>query len=369
MILRIIGRRLAIASAALLVVAALGPEAALAGKAEPRTATVIITDTGFDKPVYSVGDAGGTGDAAKPQITFINKGTVVHGAKTLPGTLDEGVQFGSFTDAAGNVTACWVDSGCPTGGYAEPLDTGGIPPGGQVVIGMDPLDLPTDYTFTSPTDCLFGNSTPAFNCTPSKIHVSDSESGLGPLAHSLKGSWVLPAGDPLCRTDVLPVTPNIGPAFCYAKYGIPGRVLGSSKHPLNGATIHITDFGYDPAQVYVTVGSTVTWVNTGERVHSVKEGGGSSQGADDFHLMTSPGLAPGQSWSYTFTSYTANATAAPPTSFASTVDLDLLPTRYGVTNNNSPDNALPHCATKHGVFSCGTALMSGAVHVVDPNAP
>jgi len=369
MIPRTLGRKLAVASTALLVVAVIGPQAALADPAAPRTATIIITDKGFDKPVYTVGDGGGTHDSDKPTVTFVNQGTVVHGAKTFPGTLDQGIQFGSFTDAGGNVTACWVDSGCPTGGFAQPLDTGGIPPGGSETVGMDPLDLPTDYIFTSPTDCLFGNITPGFNCTPSKIHVSDHVQGLTPLSNAMKGSWLFPVGDSLCRTDVLPVTPDIGPAFCYGKYGIPGRALGSSKKPLNGATINITDFGYDPAQVWVLAGSTVTWVNTGERVHSVKGGGGPSRGPDNFNIFNSPGLAPGESYSYTFTTFTADDPAAPPSSFSSSVGLDLLPIRYGTDSVNSNDNAVPHCNAKHGGVECGTPLMTGAIHVIDPNAP
>jgi plastocyanin len=361
------GFGLSLTSAALLLMAAV-PQAALAEKAGARSATVIVNDQGFDKPLYTIGDGGGTHDADKPSVTFVNQGTKVHAVKTVPGTLDQGVQFAYAKDAAGQTTlSCWVDSGCPTGGYAEVLDTGGIPPGGSITFGFDPLDLPTDYIITSATDCLFGNHTPDFNCTPAKIHVSDNIKGLSPLSHSLKGSWILPVGDPGCRTDVAPVTPTIGPPFCYAKYGHSGRVEGSAKHPLNGATIHITDFGYDPAEVYVTVGSTVTWINTGKRVHSVKEGGGSTQGADDFHLMLSPGLGPGESYSYTFTQYSADDPAAPPTSFSSNIGLDLLPVRFGSTSVNSADNARPHCSTKKHP-SCGTSLMTGSVHVIDPNA-
>ena len=364
------GLSVSIASAGLLLLAAAAPQAALADKAAPRTATVTITDAGFDKPVYTVGDGGGTHDADKPTVTFINKGTVVHAVKTVPGTLDQGVKLGYVTNAHGQTTlACWVDSPCPDGGFAQVLDTGGIEPGGSVTFGFDPLDLPTDYVISSATDCMFGNKTPGFDCTPSKIHISDHVQGLTPLSSAMKGSWIAPVGDPNCRTDIAPVDPAIGPSFCYTKIGIPGRVEGSSKHPLNGAEIDITDFGYDPAQVYVTVGSTVTWVNKGQRVHSVKEGGGSTRGADNFHLMTSPGLGPGESFSYTFTSFTANDPAAPPTSFSSSVDLDLMPTWYGSTNVNSNDNALPHCNSKHGGVSCGTPVMTGTVHVIDTSAP
>src|SRR5690348_12415462 len=117
------GLGLSLGSAALLLAAML-PQAALADKAAPRTATVIITDKGFDKPVYLIGDGGGTHDADKPVVTFENHGTVVHAVKTVPGTLDQGVKLGSITDGSGRtILACWVDSPCPDGGFAQVLDT------------------------------------------------------------------------------------------------------------------------------------------------------------------------------------------------------------------------------------------------------
>jgi hypothetical protein len=377
MIPKALGRMLGIASTALLVLAAAPPQAALADEPKvPCCTTVTITDQGFDKTVYNIGIAGGTHDADQGSVTFINKGTIIHGAKTVAGTLDEGVMFAGATDSLGTQRPCWTggDTGSGNCWDSRPLDTGGIPPNGTVTLGFAPLNIPVDYTFSSPTDCMFGHNTPGFDCTPVKIHISPNETGLSPLSKSMNGSWVFPVGDPVCRTDIPAVTPAIGPAFCYGQYGLPGRILGSSKKPLNGATVNITDFGYDPAVVYVTVGSTVTWVNTGTRVHSVNGSGASGQGPDDYHRIQSPGLAPGESYSYGFNLYSAGSldTANPSTSYSSSVDLDLLPPNLGTTKENANDWQ-PSCRLLKGKAgshkSCGSALMTGKVSVVDPNAP
>jgi len=374
MIPKALGRMLGIASSALLLLSA-APQSALAD--EPKAScctTVTITDAGFDKPVYVIGIGGGTHDADQGSVTFINKGTMIHGAKAVPGSTDQGVMFAGYTDDKGTDHPCWTggDSGSGNCWDSHAMDTGGIPAGGSVTLGFAPYNIPIDYVFTSPTDCMFGNATPGFNCTPSKVHISPNETGLSPLSKSMNGSWIFPVGDPVCRTDIAPVTPSIGPAFCYGQYGLPGRILGSSKKPLNGATVNITDFGYDPAVVYVTVGSTVTWINTGTRVHTVNGSGASGQGPDDYHRIQSNGLGPGESYSYSFNAYSAGSvdTANPSTSYSSSVDLDLMPLNLGLTKQNAND-FLPSCRQLRGGKnkSCGTPVMTGKVSVVDPNAP
>src|SRR5579862_7621340 len=138
MIPKFIGRWAAFASSAVFVAAMALPQAALADKPGAHYATIIITDKGFDAPVYTIGDAGGTGDADKPSVTVINKGTVVHGVKSVPGALDEGVMLASFSDGNGTVLPCYAPLSC---GNSIALDSGGIPPGGQVVFGFDPPSL------------------------------------------------------------------------------------------------------------------------------------------------------------------------------------------------------------------------------------
>src|SRR5438067_11868449 len=105
MIPKFSGRWVGIAGAAAMLAAVSLPQAALAEKPGAHYETITITDKGFDKPMYTIGDQGGTGDADKPSVTIINKGTTVHGVKAVPGTLDQGVMLASFTDSLGTVTA------------------------------------------------------------------------------------------------------------------------------------------------------------------------------------------------------------------------------------------------------------------------
>ena len=45
--------------------------------------------------------------------------------------------------------------------------------------------------------------------------------------------------------------------------------LGSAPGPGAGA-VSIVDFGFEPAELSVAIGSTVTWTNTGAATHTVK---------------------------------------------------------------------------------------------------
>ena len=365
MIPKFLGRLAGVASGVVVLAAVSLPQVALADTPGKHYETIIITDKGFDKPLYNLGDAGGTGDADKPSLRIVNNGTMVHGVKTVPGGTDKGAMFNYFQDGAGTVTACYAPLPC---GNSQIFDSGGIPPGGSVGFGFDPAGLPTDYVFTSPTDCLFGNSTPGFNCAPSTLHISDNEKDLGALSRSIKGSWIFPVGDTMCRTDVAAVTPDNGVPFCYGQFGVPGRQLGSGGKPVKcPQTVNITDFGYDPANIYVVVPCTITWVNTGTRVHSVKGSGAQGPGPDGFNRVDSGGLAPGESYSYTYTKFGADDPAAGSSSYSASVGLDLLPVNLGLTKQNSND-FVPHCSTKSHP-SCGTPLMAGKISLVDPNWP
>jgi len=46
---------------------------------------------------------------------------------------------------------------------------------------------------------------------------------------------------------------------------------GSSAKPANPGSIEAFDFGFKPAEATVEVGDTVTWTNTGEQIHNVKQ--------------------------------------------------------------------------------------------------
>jgi len=80
---------------------------------------------------------------------------------------------------------------------------------------------------------------------------------------------------------------------------VAGAVFGCLALGLRAATandaaapqIHIQNFRFDPPTLEVPAGTTITWVNQDEDVHTVT----SSQG-----LFTSPGLDSDQQFSYRF---------------------------------------------------------------------
>jgi plastocyanin len=250
-----------------------------------------VSDTGFAKQEYTVGDAGGT-NVDHAELVFVNTGKEVHAIKSVPGAVDEGVSFGYRLDSLGRPLACFAPLNCAKSGA---LDTGGIEPGGTVSLGAHPYNVPVDYTVTSATDCLYGNNT-AFNCAPVTIHVV-SKSKRSDISGTMPGSVIRPAGSSDCPGAA--ITPDIGPDYCFSAVRLATKPAGSSKSPLGDTTVKITDFGFEPSLVYVKPGSTVTWVNTGERVHSVIKKGPQAP-PDGYHNLTAPGLAPGESWSYTF---------------------------------------------------------------------
>jgi plastocyanin len=71
-------------------------------------------------------------------------------------------------------------------------------------------------------------------------------------------------------------------------------------HPRSAATAHVSivDFGFSPATITVTVGTTVTWTNTGAVIHSVT----SDTGAFDSSPSCPTGVCidPGSSFSHVF---------------------------------------------------------------------
>ncbi len=330
------------------VPAAASPKASPRPKIE-RSTTVSVTDSGFDKQSYTVGSSWIPGNDEAGKVTFVNKGTKVHSATAEPGSFNFGVAFGNRTDAAGTVLPCFPgQSSCGSGG----LNTGGIDPGGSVTLALAPLNKPVTYTFTSATDCLFGNSTPSFNCAPATIKVV----GLAPatpLSGTLPGSVLRPAGSPDCIVALPPVIPSDGSTpFCYSAARKPGSLAGSPKKPVGDTMVKITDFGFDPTITYVKPDSTVTWVNAGTRVHTVQQKPIWSYPADGFHTISSGGLAPGQSYTYYFP-------AGVSANYQSAAELDIVrPSMNGGFGG-------PPCIPKlQGTSTCGQPAMIGAVRVV-----
>lgn len=65
-------------------------------------------------------------------------------------------------------------------------------------------------------------------------------------------------------------------------------LMGASAEPV---TVSIKDIAYNPAEVRVKVGGSVTWTNDDDRDHTVKATDGS---------FTSPSLSPGQTFTRAF---------------------------------------------------------------------
>src|SRR5581483_2274886 len=292
MISRRAAQRLAAVGAVLTLGLLLVPQVGLAADAPPASSdaaasakpkasptpsnqlTVVITDSGFDKQSYSVAKYE---SPFKDQIHFVNQGTQVHTATLVP---EQYEPFG-FTCFPVCVRSPLAKSNKNKGQVN--FDTGGLAPGESVDGGF--VNSGTFY-LTSATDCLYGNNNPSFNCTPVAIKVKSYDTGSGTenlgtsdTPHSL--------ADTLPGTNLLPPTPdNIkagkcaglvtpsdgGPALCYNRDGVTmagqpgaGALGGSAKDPLSGeVTINIDDVtGYDPAWVWVTPGTRITWVNKG----------------------------------------------------------------------------------------------------------
>jgi len=76
-----------------------------------------------------------------------------------------------------------------------------------------------------------------------------------------------------------------------AAQGSPAASPGRAVTAAAGPQVQIKDFQFSPATVTVPVGTTVTWTNRDDTLHTVTE-------AD--RRFASPGLDPGEVFSYTF---------------------------------------------------------------------
>jgi nitrite reductase (NO-forming) len=83
-----------------------------------------------------------------------------------------------------------------------------------------------------------------------------------------------------------------------------------TQSPTNSTQVVIENYAYNPADITVPVGTTVTWVNQDSVGHTVTEGDPNSPKTANLRVFDSSGealtgkvalLGPGQSWSYTFT--------------------------------------------------------------------
>ena len=91
-----------------------------------------------------------------------------------------------------------------------------------------------------------------------------------------------------------------GPGYMMGNYGGMMGGYGSAQTqnpatavPVTGNTVSIQNFAFQPANLQVKVGTTVTWTNTDTAPHTITFRDGS--------LTSSALLQKGQSYSYTFT--------------------------------------------------------------------
>ena len=242
-----------------------------------RHIVVNISDTGFDNDSYTVLTS--LGQSLKADIgtvEFKNTGTRVHTATAINGT-------GYLRVAEPNYEHC----GRRTCNSDGPLDTGGIAPGQSVVVA---LQYTGSVQMTSSTDCppfqktQFGAPSNGFDCSPSTLTVKAT--GISNILNSsMEGTIHHNADGSLSKVRTF------------------NSVKGSAKAPLTGnVTITIDDEdGYDPTTLYITTGTTVTWVNKDDNklVHAVRARVPPAPNPDKIHLLWSS-IAPGESYSYYF---------------------------------------------------------------------
>ncbi|HLG74251.1 MAG TPA: hypothetical protein VK009_27840 [Chloroflexota bacterium] len=242
-----------------------------------RHIVVNISDTGFDKDSYTVLTTLGMSSKSDiGTIEFKNTGTKVHTATAIRGT-------GYLRVAEPNYEACGKRT-CNSDG---PLDTGGIAPGQSVVVA---LQYTGTVQMTSSTDCppfqvaSTGASSTGFDCSPATLTVKAT--GLSNILNSsMEGTVHHNADGSLSKVRTF------------------NSVQGSASKPLTGnVTVTIDDEdGYDPTTLYITTGTTVTWVNkqSNKLVHAVRARVPPAPNPDKVHLLWDS-MAPGETYSYYF---------------------------------------------------------------------
>jgi plastocyanin len=328
------------------LLAGLLPGAALADTpaAPARTLTITITDSGFDQQAYAVGTTP-PGGSDTGRVTIVNRGSVTHTATELPGSPFK-VGLGDINFFAGQSS------------NIKDFDTGGIGPGQSVTVGVP---FPGSYQFTSATDCLNGNRSPRFNCAPVSIAVvaQPPSGGLVPATGSAVTST---RAAPDCARTVV-ATAGATP-LCVGQDRAPGQVAGSPSQPVGDTTVTIDDVaGYQPSVVYLKVGSTITWGNRGQQAHGVQQKPGTAA-PDGFHPLDSGVIAPGQSYSYTFTCPPGPTSATAGLPLASCSEL-VGPFQYLSTIGNDLVGAgSDGFGTTTGAAGSNSSLYTGAVFLV-----
>jgi plastocyanin len=132
------------------------------------------------------------------------------------------------------------------------------------------------------------------------LYVSSPASGGDPTAGSvvrlstdfgqvLTMSPAILTGSP-CLPTPTPTAPPVTPATGTPGSGTPAGSATSTQAA--GSTVEIKNFAFNPTSLTVSAGTTVTWTNNDAVAHTVTASDGS---------FDSGNLAPGDSWSHTFT--------------------------------------------------------------------
>jgi len=109
---------------------------------------------------------------------------------------------------------------------------------------------------------------------------------------------------------IMSIKNGTGPAPVVATT-VETQITGSeAQNATNSTTVMIENFAYNPADITVPVGTTVTWTNEDNVGHTVTEGNPNSPKPANLRVFDSSGealtgkvalIGPGQSWNYTFT--------------------------------------------------------------------
>lgn len=192
-------------------------------------------------------------------------------------------------------------AGALLAGVAAPAAAQQAPPALVAGVG-DSAYLPTQLSVPAGTLVIWSNQG-----TSSHTVTSDATSAGQPLFDS----GVLRPGDSFSvifsqpgtftfhsNTDARydqagqPIYPLAGRVVVNPVAAIPVAAAAPPPPPPMQATVTVGDGGFSPATITVALGATVSWVNQGTAVHTATS-------APDF--FDSGGLAPGQSYSFTFT--------------------------------------------------------------------
>ncbi len=355
--------------------------------------TINISDQGFEFPSYYMATNAGVFGG---NVTFKNTGTKVHTATAVPGSGGWGMNLISWNDGNGNTFVCaqmLTNNSCKTG----VLDTGGMNPGGSATYNVflrghfDPAgvgagkNVNSVYTFTSATDCLNGNSNPQFNCTPSQLTaISAGNPNNGTSISTQDGSVFDVPGSPSCAAGVPTLIFSAGPPACLRQNGTGhltvvgpnayGTVADPKAKPVSGViTVTIDDInGFQPTDVTVTGGSTIHWVNNGQRVHSINfaQGGGT-------YSVATPGqplqtlfktLGPGETADFNFAcglAFPIN-TCTYTAQYSSRTADDLIPAQFDGNAYTTGSPNIGNCNLKAADANCGRSGMQGTIFVVPP---